>query len=376
MVSRLISVVIACCLVGAPALYAAGALWGLSGAGRTIGVVVPLKGKWEPVGRRILAGVMCASGVFGEPYAQDVRFVVKDYGDNDEAVGPIMDELVRDDSVIAVIGPVGERAMGIACSRASLHGIAVVSFTQVEPARRQGTCCFVNFLTMDMQARALLGAARSLGHARFAVLYPQDQFGKAFTETFARLAPSFGVMVAATRAYTGERPEFLPELKALFALAARSGGADALLIPDTAANAGMVASHLASMNKKVRLFGPTLWDSPELIRAGGRSVEGAVFLSGFYTGGVGSAPWEFAEAFRAYGEKPGIWEATAYDTARIMLDYLKGGGATRQGMKEHLSRLRGYDGASGTTSFFADGSSDKKPSVLTVQSGRVVEIFP
>ncbi len=372
------AVVCACVLAHAVALGAAGLPVPLDDGRPAVGVLVPLSGRLESVGQRIVRGVMCACGVFGGAPGENVRFVVKDYGDSDASVGDMVDELARDEGVVAVIGPVGERARQVACARAALHGLPLVSFTQVEPEPRPGTTCFVNFLTFDMQARSLLGAARSLGVTRFAVLGADDQFGRAFVEAFARHAPSYGVKVTATRVYQAGRPDYLAELRALFSLASRSGDPDALLIADDAANAGMAASYLRLLKiRRVRLFGPALWDSPDLVRAGGGSVEGAVFLSGFSPRGVAAAPRGFAEAFRPYGAQPGIWEASAYDTARIVLGYL--GAAvrpTRQGLTTYLAGLRGYDGASGVTSMRPDGSLEKKPSVLTVQGGEVVEIFP
>jgi ABC-type branched-subunit amino acid transport system substrate-binding protein len=342
-----------------------------------VGVVLPLSGRWGPVGQRILKGVMCASGVFG-PEASSLRFVVKDCGDDEALLASQVEALASDGSIVAVIGPVGERASEAACRIASAKGLPLISFTQAEVPRVQGTTCFRNFLTVEMQAKALLRAASSLGARRFAVLSPDDQFGRAFTEAFTRQGPEFGVSVVRSRIYPARNPDFSRELNALFSGAgAKADRFDALLVPDGAANAGMIASYLGLMKRRnVRLFGPALWDSPDLVRAGGANVEGAVFLSGFFPSGVASAARDFADRFRAYGGQPGIWEASGYDTARIISSLVDQGWDSRRKLAERLPAVRRYEGAGGVTSLFPDGSLEKQPCVLTIRGGEVVEIFP
>ncbi|HOJ13516.1 MAG TPA: penicillin-binding protein activator [Deltaproteobacteria bacterium] len=342
-----------------------------------VGLVVPLSGRWEAVGQKILRGVMCASGVFGGE-GLGIEFVVKDYGDDMGKLASIVDGLASDDRVLAVIGPVGEKAVEVACSHATPAGLPVISFTQAEPAGSKGTVCFRNFLTVETQAHALLAAAASLGVTRFAVFGPDDQFGKTLAHHFTRLAPTYGVRVLAARTYPPTHPDFQLELRELFkGMGEGARQVQALLVPDEAANAGMIASYLAYLKRQgIRLFGPSLWDSPDLMRAGGANVEGAVFLSGFFPHGYSSAARDFAEAFRPYGANPGVWEASAYDTARIVSNILQEGVRSRKGVAARLASVRRYDGASGLTSLFPDGSLEKQPRVLSVRGGAVVEIFP
>jgi len=349
-----------------------------------VGVLIPLSGKWESVGQKILRGVLLAQGVFAQGQASNVRLVIRDYGNSEDSIPSIIDELERDHSIVAIIGPVGERASEIACGESRKRGLPAVMFTQAEIAPMDGTYCFRNFLTIDMQARALLAAARAMGITRFGVMSPDDHFGRAFSERFQRLAPSFGVQVVRTRIYPLQKADYKQELTALFpglkrrVSKAGAGDPEAVLIPDSAQNAAVIASYFSYFKmRNVRIFGPTLWDSPEFLKVGGKYVEDAIFLSGFFQGSVGSPVQNFTRVFQdTFHSQPSVWEACAYDTARIIQGFFQEHQSSTMDLRAYLAGVREFHGASGTTSFLPDGSLEKSPYLLTVRNGTVQEILP
>jgi branched-chain amino acid transport system substrate-binding protein len=346
-----------------------------------VGVLLPLSGRWESVGQRILNGIAAAGGVFAAGPGANVQYVVMDYGSREESIPALIESLDRDHRVTAIIGPVGERACEIACGEVQARGIPALVFTQAELRPKDGTCCFGVFLTVEMQARALLDAARSLGVTRFGVLSPDDQFGRTFSGHFGRLAPSFGVQVVRSRVYAPSRVDFRQELEALFPgrkkAPARGDAIEALLIPDSAQNAALAASYLTFLRIRARLFGPALWDSPEFIKVGARHVEDAVFLSGFYQASDLTPVRDFDRAFSAaFRAPPTVWEASAYDAARIVQGYLSERGPSRAGVKGYVAGLKQYPGASGILSFSPAGTVARTVHVLTVKDGLVHEIRP
>jgi len=353
-----------------------------------VGVIIPLSGKWESIGQKILKGIQAASGVFTSGTAQNVEYIIRDYGNNEASIPSIIDELDRTQKVLAIIGPVGEQASEIACREAQERHLPAIVFTQAETATKQGTYCYRNFLTVDMQAKAILNTARSMGITRFAIMSPDDRFGRTFAEKFTRLSPSFGVTVMDRVTYSPQNQDFKLQLKTLFSgsrkstaqakSAARGDTIEAIFIPDTAVNAAMIASYVSYLNiKNVRLFGPTLWDTPELLKAGGRSMENAVFLSGYYHGSILSAVQDFNRSFtNTFHHAPTVWEASSYDAAQIIQDFSQTRGTSRELMRNYLASLKDYHGVSGTTSFSPDGTLEKSVHVLTIKDGMIYEIHP
>ncbi len=365
-------------------------LWpeqGLRGVKSTVGVLLPLSRKWESVGRKALKGIEHASRVFSSQTSPNVEYLIRDYGDDEQSIPAIIEQLDTRDKVIALIGPIGESAGGIACREAQRRGIPSLIFTRTESEPKAESYCFHNFVSVDIQVEALLKAAAARNITRFAVLYPGDNFGKVFTNTFVRKAGSYGIEIVRQTEYPADATNFKGIVQNFVKAAPRrtpgkpgaaASGYQAVLVPDTAINAGMIATYLTYYKVKgVRLFGPTLWDTPDFVRVGGDSVEDAIFVSGFYAGSRQKNVQEFIEDFSStFGYNPSLWEATAFDSATILQNLAGLVPTQRKALQSQLSSVQDYPGLTGRTSFRKNGSVEKIIYVLTIQNSKVAEIVP
>jgi branched-chain amino acid transport system substrate-binding protein len=366
----------------------------------TIGVMVPLSGKWEAVGQKVLKGVAFASKVFSNDKTPNVEYVIRDYGNEEDAITEIIEELDREHDVISIIGPIGETAGGIACKEAQARGIPSFMFTGGDIAPSEESYCFRNFVSVDIQVETLLQVASDMNITRFAILYPFDHFGNIFTNLFINNAPEYGIEIVRQVGYSPQLVDFKEAVNTLIAdlpqqipdeteegLPEEEDGGkeviiepdfDALLIPDTAINAAMIATYLPYFSiEGVSLFGPTLWDSPDFLRVGGKYVDGAIFVSGFFI----NSELEFVQDFNntfyyTFGYSPSVWEASAYDTAIILQNLMEGELHTRQSLREQIATIKGYPGLTGATSFYHDGSVNKSIYVLTIRGSNIFEIVP
>jgi branched-chain amino acid transport system substrate-binding protein len=350
-----------------------------------VGVLLPLSGKYESIGQKALKGIELASGVFSPDSASSLSYEVRDYGDNEQSIPSLIESLDTNDHVVAIIGPIGESAGGIACREAQKRGIPSLMFTRGEDQQGQSSLCFSNFVSVDVQVDALLRAASERGITRFGILSPTDNFGRTFTSTFTRKARSFGVIVVRQVEYSPDLGDFKSSVQKLFKSPSKTAAAkgldtsfQGLLIPDTAQNAGMIASYLPYLNiKGVRLFGPALWDNPDLAKIGGRSTEDALFVSGFYGNSQLRKVWLFNDSFYStFGYKPSLWEANAFDSASILQHLSAEGVPTRKSLQSRIGDLQNYPGLTGATSFGRNGSVSKSLYILTIRNGAIVEVVP
>lgn len=347
---------------------------------KTVGVLVPLSGKWESVGSKALKGIQFASRVFSSDPSPQVEYLIRDYGDNEQSIPEIIEELDIREDIIALIGPVGETAGSIACRVAREKGIPAFLFTRADAAPNQISYCFSNFISIDVQTEALLRTAKDMRISRFAILHPTDHFGNSFTRSFTERSGEFGVSVVRTIGYSSDLVDFKGAVQKLIEHLPENAPPDfeALLIPDTAINSAMIAAYLPYLNiKGVRLFGPTLWDTPDFIRVGGRYVENAVFVSGFFANSRLEYVQEFIDQFYyTFGYNPSVWEASAYDTAIILQNLMSDASVSRESLQGLIGSLQDYPGLTGSTSFFPDGSVKKMIYILTVRDSTVYEIAP
>jgi ABC-type branched-subunit amino acid transport system substrate-binding protein len=287
---------------------------------RAVGVLLPLSGKREPVGRMILTGIEYASRVFSSNPSPEVEYLIRDYGEDDQSIPAIIEQLDAKEHVIALIGPLGETAGNLACREAQKRGIPAIMFSRTEELPDRDSFCFSNLVSADIQADALLRTAADMNIRRFAVLSPADNFGKTFALSLTRRAGAYGIEVVLKREYAPDTRDMKDTVLKLIsairkARAGRPGGSaaagpavQALLIPDTATKAAMIASYMQFYRLKgVRLFGPNLWDTDaqKLIKIGGTAVENAVFVSGFYADAQAENVRDFNSGFlETFGYTP------------------------------------------------------------------------
>jgi hypothetical protein len=151
---------------------------------------------------------------------------------------------------------------------------------------------------------------------------------------------------------------------------------DALFIPDSHENAALIAPHLAFHEVRgVRLLGPSGWNHPDLLRIGGRHLDGAIFTGDFHAQSDFSFVTEFVQRFqRSFGVEPTFLGAQAFDATRLVMLQLARGLGSRRQVVEGLLATRAYPGVSGITNIRLDGNAAKRPYLLGVHRGRLISI--
>lgn len=383
----------------------------------TVGCLLPLSGRYESFGRKALQGVELAlARLSAEMPEARVNIVIKDtQGDPAQAIEALR-ELVQEDRVAAVIGPL-LTAPAVA-DEAQIQGIPIITFSQKPRVVDAGDYVFRNFLTPEMQVRALVSyAVDDLDCSRFAILYPQEKYGTTFMNLFWDEVVAYGGEVVGVEAYDPEQSDFAGAIKRLVglyyerpeALAERETGAgrdvgaaaedeleageeevapeekyqapiidfDVLFIPDGPEKAGLILPQLAYYDVvDVGLYGTNLWHSEKLISISEGFAHGAVFPEIFFAGSKKPEVVEFLQAFEAaYGETPGFMEALAYDTATIIFKLVSRPDIRfRSGIKNGLVDMPAFPGVTGLTRFDANGEVHKRLFLLKIEGRRFVEL--
>ncbi|MBE9486682.1 MAG: ABC transporter substrate-binding protein, partial [Chloroflexi bacterium] len=84
----------------------------------------------------------------------------------------------------------------------------------------------------------------------------------------------------------------------------------------------------------------------------------------------------FVELYQqAYQEEPNILGAQAFDAANMLLQMVDDPQVFNRGdLRRQLADLRGFHGVSGTLGFDELGEAIKRPYLLQVRRGRIVEV--
>jgi branched-chain amino acid transport system substrate-binding protein len=133
----------------------------------------------------------------------------------------------------------------------------------------------------------------------------------------------------------------------------------------------LIAKQSKQLGLDVRFIGVDSLYSDALIKLGGDAVEG-VMLPGFFNpNSQNEKTKEFVEAYKkVYNEEPGTYAAYTFDATSIVLEAIKQKGANREAIKEYLTTLKGYKGATGVHDFDPNGDVLKEPERLVVKDGK------
>jgi ABC-type branched-subunit amino acid transport system substrate-binding protein len=367
---------------------------------RAIGVLLPLSGRYATFGGLLQRGMDLALELHNQSHTP-VRLIYRDVGQGPDQAAAEVARLANEDRVMALAGPITGLSAEAAARRAELERVPLLALSQRPGLPQLGFYVFRDSLTARLQAKALAQhAVVEQGLSSFAVLYPENRLGAEMAQMFAEEVLALGGLVIARESYPEDATDFRRQVRLLMG---EDPGApmdppemtekemladlfqpdfppvdfDGLFIPDYADKIGLIAPQLPFYGiEGVQLLGINGWNSPELIRNAGTSVEGAIFVDGFFR--YSSYPFvrEFVDLFfEKYGEEPSILEAQGFDVANILLSLLdRPDVASRETLRLALSQLQGYPGVTGATSFDPQGEAEKVLFLLQIQNGHIVQI--
>jgi ABC-type branched-subunit amino acid transport system substrate-binding protein len=354
-----------------------------AGARGTLGVVLPLSGKLAPFGERSLTGILVAAGFpEGTGPGTGVKLLVRDSGGSPQAAAAAVHDLASDPEVSAVLGPLTAEEADAAAAVADADGLPLLTLSARETVTQGRTNVFRLGVAPRSEAEALAEyATHSLGITRFAVLYPDDPFGRGLSELFQAAILARGGTIAGTAGYPRKTTDFGPVFRTLVGgplPTAEAPGApfQALFVADTREHATLVASQLAFHNLTgVRLLGPRGWLHPDFLRQGGRHVEGAIVAEPFDPEYASPIVEEFVRRCRREtGETPDVVTAQAFDAAVLAMAELVRGATDRAALRDGLSRVRDVPGVAGATTVRSDGNADKRSTLAAVENGRFIRL--
>ena len=183
-------------------------------ASYTVGCVLPLTGAYGVYGRRALDGIELALvQSMGKNREIPFRLFIQDSMSDEKETVKAMAALDQQ-KVGVVLGPM--IASKHAALSAQTRGIPIFVFTQREGIVDIGPYVFRNFLTPQMQARSLVSfAVEELDAKRFAILFPEEKYGRRYMNLFWDQVIEYNGVVTAVEPYDPKRTDFAESIRKL-----------------------------------------------------------------------------------------------------------------------------------------------------------------
>jgi len=355
-----------------------------------IGCLVPLNGEYAGYGRQVINGLTLAAEEYNQRHPDHpITIVSKDTMDDPELARQSFDELVKNQGVMGIVGPLSSQCLQAITASAEQLGVPVLALTQPEDTTSSSSHVFHVFLDNHQMLKSLVQYCRTkLNFKTFAVLYPDDRYGNRLSKAFQGEVQAAGGSLLANVSYNPDSTEFQEPIQKLLKTAAQNAPSvesiskglpiDALFLPDQARTISLLAPQLPHNNVVgVQLLGTNLWANPELLRMGGIYIEQAIFPAAYLPGGTDSKVQRFEERFKQmYQGTPSYLEAQAYDALRMFLLAMERARPPleRLAVVDALRQTTDFDGVTGNVSFAGSGQPQRRYTIFQVQSGQIVPI--
>jgi len=369
-----------------------------------IAAILPLTGKLAPFANDVLSGIQLAvelnSDRTGGP---SVGLLVRDL---ESERGSFMDDLnavMANDRPIAVIGPLLSKNLPVMAELAERAHIPLLTPTATLPnVRRLGSYTFSTALTYQLQAKRIATyAAGEQGFRRFCILHPDTTYGRELARWFAQEVRSHDGEIIAIESYKEGDSDIGPQLKRMKAedlkkyglsvqvdptkLGGRvtkmdkkvlyTPGFDAIFIPGRAADVGLIAAQLNFHDMKVPFLGSNGWNAPDFARTADQSIDGAVFVDGFFADSPNPNVQDFVERYKKrFQTSPTLFAMQGYDAAKFVVEAIRKGATSGEAVRDFLVSQPDLPALGGPAAFLPDGTLNRPLFLIQVKRGRFTQV--
>jgi len=362
-----------------------------------IGEYGSLTGGDATFGQSTKAGVEVAmdelmAGKQGKIGGMSVRVVVEDDQGRPEEAASVVQKLINQDRVIAVVGEVASSrslAGGPICQQ---NGVPMISPSSTNPGVTQiGDYIFRMCYLDDFQGQVMARfTAQSLGLKRVAMLKDiKNDYSVALAQFFTDEFKKNGGTILIEQSYQSGDPDFRAALTAI-----KAQKPQAIILPGYYTEAGLIGRQARELGLTMPIIGGDGWESEKLIEIGGEAMNDCYYANHWSLDQANPKLQSFLAAYRAkFNGDPDAIGGLAYDAATVLFQCLeklatddpatfKGLGSSKAGTEERKAATRklrdliaataNYEGATGTITLDENRNPKKPIVVIAVKGGKKV----
>lgn len=341
-----------------------------------IGAIGPLSGAASTYGISVKEGatlleteINAAGGINGK----QVKFIFEDDQADPNSAMQAFNKLVDDEKVSAILGGVTSGATLAIAPNATLKGIPMITPTGTEPSitdvggEYMFRGCFIDSFQGEILAKY---ATETLGKKTAAVLYnSSSDYSKGIADSFKEKFEADGGQVSQFLTYSNDKEtDFRAQLTKI-----KGDAPDILLLPDYYTVVGLIAKQARGMGIESQFLGGDGWESEDLTKIGGDSVNGALYINHYYSADQDEVVKNFVDSYKkAYNKEPDSFAALSYDTSKLLVKALEKANSTDgTAIKDALAETE-ITSVTGNIKFGADRSAIKGAVIIKIDGGNKV----
>jgi branched-chain amino acid transport system substrate-binding protein len=306
--------------------------------------------------------------VDGQKYQLKIEMLDNEF--KPESAAAVAQKFANSSDILAMIGP-NDSADCMPCAPIiEAAKLPTITPWATNPAITKGKAYFFRAcFTDDFQGAVIAKFAFNNEKAKTAaVLYDMsNDYNVGVAEIFRKTFESLGGKVVAFQSYGRGAKDFKSQLTKIIA-----ANPDILLLPNFYQEVPLQAEQARSLGYKAKFIGSDTWGSTELLKLGGKYVEGALWCGHYAVDIASPAAKKFIDAYQAqYNKTPDDVAALNYDSVKLLAMAIeKAGKIDRVAVRDALAAIPQYDGVTGTAKFTGTGDPTKSAVIIQIKNGK------
>jgi len=312
-----------------------------------------------------------AGGIRGKK----VELIVYDDRLNPQEAVAIANKLIEKDKVVGVVSGAYSGPTRVTAPIFQKAGMPMVAGYAVHPdvtwdpkEKKANDFCFRNgFLGEIEGAAAAEYAVKNLKAQKVALIFMDNDFGRAISAGFAERAEKLGAKVLTKQMYKfpGEK-DFRPFLTRI-----KEGNPDLIFAAGYYAEAASIVRQAKELGITSKIMGEEGFDSPKFLEIAGPAAEGVIIATNLDRDDPRPVVQNFLKNYRStYKEDADMVGASSYDALMILVNAIKKAGIDAKAIQKALLETRDYDGLTGKISRFVQGEVVKPVQIQVVKDGK------
>ncbi|HOT60391.1 MAG TPA: ABC transporter substrate-binding protein [Spirochaetales bacterium] len=339
-----------------------------------IGGVGPVSGEAATFGQSTKEGYELAVEEWnkaGGLLGNQIKLIFQDdKGDPTEAA-TVWTKLISQDKVVAIVGTVMSKCSLAGAPISQANKVPMISPTSTNPKVTEVgefifRACFIDPFQGTVGAKF---AYENLNARTAACIFDVgNDYTKGLSEFFRDKFIELGGEIVAFEAHATGATDFKAQLTKIIA-----AKPDVIYISDYYNDVALIAKQARELGYTGPLVGGDGWDSPDLVKIGGKAVENGYFTNHFSKDDPSPQVQEFVRKYEAkFGKTPDALAALAYDAMVIMLDAIKRAGSTDPEKIRAALAATNIQVVSGMISFDKNRNPIKSAVIIAIKDGQQV----
>lgn len=301
-----------------------------------------------------------------------IDIVIEDDQGSPERAATVVNKLVNQDKVVALIAGGASGSSLAAGPKAQSARVPMISPSSTNPAVTQigdyvFRACFIDAFQGEVMAKF---AANTLKAKKAAIMLDfNSPYSRGLTEFFELSFAQLGGQLVSKQSYTQGDVDYKGQLSSI-----QSAEPDVIYLPGYYGDIAVIAKQARQLGLTQPLLGGDGWDAPELWQLAGDSLNGSYISNHYSVEDPSPAIQEFVHDYKLhYGNlTPDAHAALAYDAMRFLAEAMQRAGTDGGKLRDALAETKDFAGVTGMISMDADRNAIKPAAVLKLEDGRYI----